>query len=314
MGLRGRLPAVQLSFSLVGTAVFFVSTSVAQQNGAVVQGRVEYSDHTPVIGSIRIDGPAKPGKSEAQGVSRFLRDGEFSFDFAPFQWTGGEKIHISVKDALFEDLKVTNPPNGDDYAPKPPMSGVVWQVARPVARQGERTELSSDLTGKYIAWVIVQQSPQEVASSCDPSPRLYLNAEATFMLSPQIIEESLEKWSTDNPKDGAHWSPNADLQTRCRGWRSGQIVALNRKLQTDANLLQTVKDVTPAEHLQPLYLETAKTNTALGAISIEVQDYDAAQKYLKDALLELDHAGPGSTETKKQAKILYDKVQVAKAN
>jgi hypothetical protein len=287
------------------TAAFFASTLAAQQNGAVVQGRVEwYGNHKPVDkGEIRIDGPNR------KGGTRFLRDGgEFSFDFAAYQLKGGDQIHVSVRDQSFEELKLIDPLEGDTFAPSPPYSGLVWKVARP----GEQVQLSAELTGKYVVFWTVHQSPQELAGSCDPSPDFYAKAEAALNLPPQNVADSLEKWSIVE-EGGAHWVMTADPQTRCRAWRSNQIVVLRRKLQADHKLLVTVKDATPPDQLQPLYLETAKTNAALGAISVGSKDYDGAQTYLQDALTEFDHAGAGSADAKKQVKVLYDKVQHEKA-
>jgi hypothetical protein len=295
------LRALWLLLCIAGS---FISISNAETADAQVQGRVEWAtSHKPVEnGEIRIDGPKGH-------LSRFLHEGNFWFDFAAIQLSGGEFIHISIKDGSNQNLRVILPWEGDTFAPKPPISSLVWKVAR----RDEGIQASADLTGQYLAWEIVRQPPLEVASFCDPSPRLIASAASTFKIAPEKFEDYLQTWSMESSGPPIHWTPTADPQTRCRGWRSDQTFALRQKLRADSDLLGRVKDVTPPDQLQPLYMETAKTRTSLGAIYFEAKDYDAAQTYFQDASIEFDHAGPGSTEQKRQVKTLYDKARQAKA-
>jgi hypothetical protein len=271
-------------------AALFVTASPAQQQDGLVQRHVEwYTSHKPVEkGEIRIEGHGSK-----------LHDGEFSFDFAAYHLTGGEAIHISVKDGTEQNLRVIDPLDGNTSAPKPPASNLVWRVAR----ENERIQLSAEFIDKNLAWVILSRPPQETAKSCDPSSALLASAALTFKVPISVVEESLETWSNQASADGlhlVHWNPNADPQTRCRAWRFDQAAVLRAKLRTDSHLLAAVKDVTPPDKLKALYWETANTRVTLGAISAEDKEWTTAHDYFQQALTELDRAGPDPGETEKK--------------
>ncbi|SPF53807.1 exported hypothetical protein [Candidatus Sulfopaludibacter sp. SbA4] len=275
-----------------------VATTAAQQT--VVSGRVQWYGSHQILptGEIRIEGHG----------SKVLRNGEFSFEFSVYHLTGGQKIHIAIKDGSYQSLRVIDPFDGDLYAPAPPVSDLIWFVARP----DERIVADAKLVDQHVASMILRESPDTIATSCGPSQVFVDTAVSAFKVTPETVEQILENWSdqvaAEDTQQGhaLHWSATADTQTRCNTWLALEKGALSRKLKADTILLDQAKRATPADQLEPLYLEVGESLTRLGAFSLRGKDYRGAQQEFLAALNTLTLAGPESNGSKKQVQAMYN--------
>jgi hypothetical protein len=265
-------------------------------------------------GNIRIETKTEDPR-KVRPASANVKDGQFDFDFGPLALEGGEPITVVVKDEWNRTLEVM--PSGIPVrAPHPPSSTFDLVVKRPDVASAADPKMID----KWLAWETIQEPPESVAAACGPSEETLKSGVATFRITSRALEQSLTTWSVEMHYEGPEigppiaWKPSDDRVTRCRAWRSQQKSAWVRKLNDDTSLLDSVRGVTPAAELVTLYRETAETRGRLGAIALDVKDYDTARSLLEQSLKDFDQAGPDSIESRKQIQHLYERVQKEKVN